>query len=316
MEDTSDDATWWRPLLVATFAVLLTVGIPATIGADAAEGEPGELRGELRVETTGDEFAATMKARPDTPAVQMRASTDADGIEHAQMAVGGAQFWVRADDEAGFAEWGGRGQRVTEAQRTAADQYLRSFAAEHDHRAAIQSTKADGLAYRLALLISEAPVGLTIPDGIEVPRTEESFAEPADVADVRESGSTSHLASEEECEHALETTGVMPASCQQDDDDGIMYWGCGSGYYWVEHDAVSHCFQGQWAYGGPDSNDCLGACGRGCDFYSVIVTQDCGDHDICGRIHGGSVNPWDSNCGDEYWDADDDFLWGSQYCFW
>lgn len=38
------------------------------------------------------------------------------------------------------------------------------------------------------------------------------------------------------------------------------------------------------------------------------ATQDCGDHDQCGRIHGGSANPWDAECGDEYFEADDDFL--------
>jgi hypothetical protein len=33
------------------------------------------------------------------------------------------------------------------------------------------------------------------------------------------------------------------------------------------------------------------------------------DHDQCGREHGGSTDPNDGSCGDEYWEADDDFLW-------
>jgi hypothetical protein len=45
-----------------------------------------------------------------------------------------------------------------------------------------------------------------------------------------------------------------------------------------------------------------------------IYTYDCGDHDRCGRVHGGSLNPWDAECGDDYWEADDDFLWGWPNC--
>ena len=29
--------------------------------------------------------------------------------------------------------------------------------------------------------------------------------------------------------------------------------------------------------------------------------------------HGGAFNPWDPECGDEYFDADDDFLWAHPF---
>lgn len=62
-----------------------------------------------------------------------------------------------------------------------------------------------------------------------------------------------------------------------------------------------------------NSNDCLGRCGSGCgSFFSLASawTKDCLDHDQCGRQLGGSTNPFDNNCGDEYSDAADDYLFG------
>ncbi len=40
----------------------------------------------------------------------------------------------------------------------------------------------------------------------------------------------------------------------------------------------------------------MGRCGPGCTALNTW-TYDCGDHDRCGRVHGGSTNPWDSECG-------------------
>ncbi|AXT54334.1 hypothetical protein J8L88_14815 [Aquimarina sp. MMG015] len=58
---------------------------------------------------------------------------------------------------------------------------------------------------------------------------------------------------------------------------------------------------------------CLGRCGSGCPGVFSIAsawTKDCLDHDQCGRVLGGSTNPFDRNCGDEYAQAADDFLFG------
>lgn len=62
-----------------------------------------------------------------------------------------------------------------------------------------------------------------------------------------------------------------------------------------------------------NGNDCLGRCGSGCGSWFSLAsawTKDCLDHDQCGRQLGGSTNPFDSNCGDEYSDAADDYLFG------
>lgn len=58
---------------------------------------------------------------------------------------------------------------------------------------------------------------------------------------------------------------------------------------------------------------CLGRCGSGCPGTFSLAsawTKDCLDHDQCGRVLGGSTNPFDRNCGDEYGQAADDFLFG------
>ncbi len=62
-----------------------------------------------------------------------------------------------------------------------------------------------------------------------------------------------------------------------------------------------------------NGNRCLGRCGSGCPGTFTIAsawTKDCLDHDQCGRELGGSSNPFDSNCGDEYFQAADDYLFG------
>ncbi len=58
---------------------------------------------------------------------------------------------------------------------------------------------------------------------------------------------------------------------------------------------------------------CLGRCGSGCPGIFTIAsawTKDCLDHDQCGRVLGGSTNPVDRNCGDEFREAADDYLFG------
>lgn len=60
---------------------------------------------------------------------------------------------------------------------------------------------------------------------------------------------------------------------------------------------------------------CIGRCGSGCGSVFTIAsawTKDCLDHDRCGRVNGGNANsnPFDRECGDEYFEAADDYLFG------
>lgn len=62
-----------------------------------------------------------------------------------------------------------------------------------------------------------------------------------------------------------------------------------------------------------NGSDCIGRCGSGCGSWfswSSAWTKDCLDHDRCGRVNGGSTDPFDSECGDEYNEAADDYLFG------
>lgn len=121
----------------------------------------------------------------------------------------------------------------------------------------------------------------------------------------------------DECTTAAADMGAAFATtasgCQVADDDGIAYMNCTTANRTLYHDSSSHCFLSESVYSGPYSSDCLGGCGAGCSTF-MTYSWDCGEHDRCGRMHGGSTNPWDSNCGDEYFDADDDVLYGGNKC--
>jgi hypothetical protein len=167
---------------------------------------------------------------------------------------------------------------------------------------------------RSMLLWAEAPVGL--PLSAQVVHASEGRPNNGQVRRVaarlcRRSASIEQLA---------ESGHVVGAPCQRPDDDGIRYWtNCGpSAEADLYHDATnSHCFMVQYGIRvGPCTQDCKGRCGPGCGpgAPSGIFTRDCSEHDQCCRIHGGCTNPWDGQCGDEYFDADDDTLWGNSNC--
>lgn len=111
---------------------------------------------------------------------------------------------------------------------------------------------------------------------------------------------------------------IGTAACQVDSDDGIVYLAGGCGYYYYNsyHDASSHCWANTPTYAGCSaSSDCLGRCGAGCGSGGAgSYTTDCKDHDRCCRIHGGCTNPFATDCGDEYFDAADDFTFGGRNC--
>ncbi len=59
--------------------------------------------------------------------------------------------------------------------------------------------------------------------------------------------------------------------------------------------------------------ECMGRCGPGCGSWWAVAkawTQDCMDHDQCSNVNYSSGGSSDSNCGDEYDEAADDWLWG------
>lgn len=104
-------------------------------------------------------------------------------------------------------------------------------------------------------------------------------------------------------------------ACQQSNEDGILYL---TGYSsvskntvwsrWQCHDTTSHCMLCYSTSAGPGTSSCKGECGPGC--WGVgSYTYDCMDHDQCCREGYSCTDPWNSSCGDEYREADDDVLW-------
>ncbi len=62
---------------------------------------------------------------------------------------------------------------------------------------------------------------------------------------------------------------------------------------------------------GGGSYGCMGRCGGGCGWGAPSsYTKDCMDHDKCSLDTGASGGSSDSNCGDEFDHAADDWTWG------
>mmetsp|Transcript_53491 Transcript_53491/g.124516 ORF Transcript_53491/g.124516 Transcript_53491/m.124516 type:complete len:315 (+) Transcript_53491:52-996(+) len=62
---------------------------------------------------------------------------------------------------------------------------------------------------------------------------------------------------------------------------------------------------------------CMGRCGEGCEPASKkqVYTQGCLDHDMCSWHNSATGGPLDSNCGDEWMAASDDFMFGDFCAF-
>ena len=60
---------------------------------------------------------------------------------------------------------------------------------------------------------------------------------------------------------------------------------------------------------GNQATSCQGRCGAGCNWtWDDDMMQDCLDHDKCVDFRGGSTGSGNANCGDEFWDADGDWV--------
>src|SRR5690606_11594136 len=105
-------------------------------------------------------------------------------------------------------------------------------------------------------------------------------------------------------------------ACQANGEDGILYLTSATKVpkkttwsRWAEHDCVNHCFAGKSVTAGPGSTSCKGECGPGC-YGSGVYSYDCLDHDQCCREGFSCFVGSDKACGDEFWEADDDFWFG------
>lgn len=106
-------------------------------------------------------------------------------------------------------------------------------------------------------------------------------------------------------------------ACYQSGDPWSSIYGldCRTMYRYSWHDAVNHCYTWAYRHSGPGNTWCVGKCGDGCGWFTFGYTQDCLDHDVCAGDHGAGANPWDSSCGDEWGEADEDYMWSYNTCY-
>jgi hypothetical protein len=170
------------------------------------------------------------------------------------------------------------------------------------------------LVTRLAMLLSEAPLGVPMTaQQVPRPKTRKTDRRYTPNGTPHVESCLADVIATTEPSSSDQRIGV--AACQRSDEDGIHYFlTCKTGKRTICHDA-NHCFACERINSGLFSPDCLGRCGSGCGILHIgTYSYDCGDHDRCGRRHGSSTNPFDSECGDEFWEADDDTLWGRRNC--
>lgn len=296
--------------LVAIGALMILV-----VGAGPARSEPSSSPSEgSRADGLRVSQASATKLRAtyghSTTAITLTSSSSRTGSARSQIDVNGKTITATRDLVSGTARWAGGGSALTPAEHAG----LQSLAAKVSTEWAAPAKAANralpthtDLMLRLVMLAAEAPPGvklvsyranrpaMTMETATDFTRTE------------RQSSTCIESALERTADKSAERQQAL-AACQRSDEEGIFYMACVRANRPLNHDAGSHCFLEESINSGPGSSDCMGECGPGCNGIDTF-TYDCGDHDRCGRVHGGSLNPWDSECGDEYFEADDDTLW-------
>jgi hypothetical protein len=91
-------------------------------------------------------------------------------------------------------------------------------------------------------------------------------------------------------------------------DGSTCLWGTNGWDYAVYDPGNDGTCVWRWAQYGEDQANCSGRCGAGCNhWFDDDYTWDCFDHDRCVEHYGGSTMSGNANCGDEFWDAADDY---------
>lgn len=224
--------------------------------------------------------------------IKFESRIDAPGHVVMKLDVNGQVFDAWIDHAAQKAHWDGHNGALYDAELSALKAFLAAlgefYKGEHP------TTLHEDTLVRRVSFWSEAPPGLTMP------ARDLTFVEKTGIKPIPTNVPTTE-------DQAI---AIGPESSQQGtDEDNIWYITC-CGNATAVHDSAGHCKSWETVYAGKCSTDCHGKCGGGCGFGTAGYTYDCHDHDRCGRVHGGSTDPWDSECGDEYWEADDDF-WNS-----
>ncbi len=106
-----------------------------------------------------------------------------------------------------------------------------------------------------------------------------------------------------EVDLAARPAASLVAGCG-DDGTTCLPGTSGSTYAVYDPGAAGTCVWQSTSYGG---SSCAGRCGAGCNWLDNDYMWDCLDHDRCLDAYGGSVLSGNTDCGDEFWDAADDY---------
>lgn len=307
--------TGLRRILYIIPALLLVLSASPTVGVaavDDSESTGGSGAGSgLRV-TTSDQMREVGRFDFSSTTIDYTSAAGRKNVASATVSVGRKKFSITMDRANGTAQWSGNGATLVPEETRALAALGRSF----DSRWAVparaneaQLPMQQNLVLRFAMLLAEAPAGIPL-ETYDAPRTKEWTGDHSSPGDALVVDSCT-----EQVNTAVKNGGdgiAAARACQRSDEENIRYTRCNK-RAWTQHDSNGHCFLGESLFVGPRAAGCMGKCGGGC-FVVTGFTYDCSDHDRCGRVHGGSTNPWDSECGDEYFEADDDFLWSSDQC--
>lgn len=287
--------------------LVLLAGTLTFSGATASAEVQSPESNQLRIANSSASHSAGSFAYSATT-VDFSTTTTNSVNTDAKIVVAGKTFTAKKDIVTGTAQWSGSDTALNEEDRAAVSAFthaLNSAWVEPANTAKSTIPAHQDLTFRLALLVGEAPLHEKIGTQT-VPRPAERKTAKAIPADV----------SKNECvEDGISSTNPNSAErhavliqCQQANEDNILYTGCNE-YAALSHDYDNHCFITERIYVGPASFDCMAKCGSGC-FVVTGYTYDCGDHDRCNREHNSNMG----GCSDEFWEADDDFLWSSNQC--
>lgn len=191
---------------------------------------------------------------------------------------------------------------------------------------------------RIVAYYAEAPAGLKIKDmkvrkptagSKEMAPISEPEAEFVNVSYRYGTENEVEIPSKEQCAQAKASRNFVAfTACRRPDNDGIRYLSCSYRTHRLWHDAPNHCGRTFRRTTGPYSSNypCRGSCGAGCNNATGpptyrcrgwgAYTRDCAEHDDCGRHHPNSPGFYgdDRACGDQFWEAYDDFRYARINC--
>jgi len=280
-----------------------------------------ELRADFTVQSTWLNFkSSTTKAGE----VNVAATVSSDGLMTRLEAV------VSADQKS--VTWTGNGGSLTKGSRDA----IRRLLAELEPMLQQgQLLPHQEWAYRLTNLWSEAPLYLPLKTRIvRAPSRVGSISPLAAIDGVTaEPQVSSYFEQIDELEELNAAKATCAKGCNVSGGDGTTYLrgscktcGCALGTYSTQHDACvvatgkGHCYSSYSVQGGCSrTKGCVGRCGPGCGLLNGpgggSYTKDCLEHDHCvAHDSAAACCADDPKCGDEFIEAEDDFLFAAFNC--